>query len=212
MTQFPTQGLPSPRTPWHMWGNTTSLTATAAAGAAGARVNGRDQLLRTNYKRPDTWSFFASAELITGVVSDVDIDLIVAIDIMAGVGRTVFDTGEPYTGALPLHVPFVFFRWHVVAGTQPGAGHTKKWTTRTTTPLLDDTVATSAQTCESFPAEDVQAYAQARLLLVGGVSAVNNSMTASVSLWIAPRSHIRPDWFADVPDQAAFLGSETKGS
>lgn len=204
--QFPIAAAPTE--PWHMWGNTVQVNPTRGAGAAGVIGNGTAQLFRVSYRRPETWSFFVAARIISGVTTDVDAGLKIAVDFMPGVGRTFFDTADLYEGTLPLHVPFVYFFWSFPAGSNPADGHTKKWTCRTHTPLLDDSDADSAQILECFPAQNIQAKVQSRIWW-SQVSAVNQSIVAEVSAWVAPRTHVRPDWFSD---NQQFLGAETQGT
>jgi len=197
----------NPMPPWHMWGNTVTATVETPPAGAGALVGGANvQLFKIAYRRPETWSFFIAGRLLTGNVSDVDIQVIAQINLMPGVGRTMFDT----LGVFGASTAFVEFRWLVVAGVLPGTGNVRKWTTQADTPLLDDLTATSRQLIQWIPAQDIQAQFRLALVLTAP-SLVTNSATVEITAWMAPRTHIRPDWFSD-EDQTQFLGSETGGT
>lgn len=195
--------VPSPVTPWHMWGNTVEITAqTGPAGAGTIAGPSPSQLFRVNYRRPETWSWFVGAQLVDGDISDVDLQVIVQVHFILGVGRSVFLT----EGNFPGQVPVVEFRWSVPIGVRPGAGNSKKWTVRAPTPRLDDLTAGSEEKFDWLVAQDIQAKARGFLVLTAP-SAVNNRVVIQISAWVAPRVHVRPDWFIE-----EFTGAERQGT
>lgn len=189
-------GLP----PWHMWGNHTKLSTTQGFGGGfGGSFN--VQLAKINFKRPDTWSFFFGAKLIDGDASASEIHVRVTINVIVGLGRTNFDTRRT-AEATGFQLGFCTFDWVVPLGTVPGQqpGNTK-YTTRVTSPLLDDTDTASAQQVEWIPASDIQCFADMRFISGTGAA------SAEVHSYFAPRSHMRPDWFVE-----QFLGQELNGT
>lgn len=205
--QFPI-GSVAPRTPWHMWGSSAMTQVSNPPGGPLFVQDNTLQLVKVNYKRPETWSFFVAGQIVAGTISDVAREIFVEFTLLIGVGRTIFDT-TPFTGVGSTQ-PWVRFRWAIPAGGRP-ASQGKKWTTQAPTPNLDDGLPAAPQTMQWFPSEDINC--QGRMgQLQAGVSAVQNDVTVEVFAWFAPRTHIRPDWFGDVPDQLAFIGAERGGT
>lgn len=195
----------NPLAPWHMWGSSQQMTVEAPAGTgAGSILNANSvQLFRINYKRPETWSFWLSAELMGGNVSDVDIQVITEFNLIVGAGRTVFDT----QGTFGTDAGFATFRWLVVAGVSPGQPPRKKWTTQFETPTLDEvTGASTRKPIEWVPAQDLQCRARSALILTGA-TAVDNQVLLNVTSWAAPRAHVRPEWF-----DGEYTGAEKGGT
>lgn len=195
----------SPLHPWHMWGSAQTITINAAAGSgAGSYLFPKaTQLYRINYKRPETWSFWFSAQLVGGNISDVNMQVIAEFNLMLGVGRTAFKT----EGLFGTDAGFCEFRWSVIAGVQPGNPPRKKWTTRFNTPALDEvTGSTTQEKIDWLPAQDLQCEARAALVLTGA-TAVNNQVILEVVAWAAPRTHVRPDWF-----EGQYSGAELAGT
>ena len=216
---FGTRGAPSPQPPWHMWG--TTLTLTAARGIAPLPggihgVSGVEQVCRVNYRRPETWSFFAAAEILAGNISDVQMDIFAELHLSTGVGRSQFSTGGQMTqdvpAGYPAYVPWIRFVFSIAAGVTPGMNiNRRKWTCRSQTPLVNDLVATSAEPLDWIVGQDIQVSGQVGLGLAAA-SMVANSITVGLSCYLAPRAHIRPDWFLDSAEALSFAGAETGGT
>lgn len=200
--------LAQPLPPWHMWGNGELITVDDAVGVAVTpRVS--QQIARINYKRPETWTFWIGAKLTGGAenlgVGDGLVRLIV--DIIPGVGRSSFLTAQNQSPLVAIRPAFVDFHWVVPAGAIPGQSiNNVKYTTTAITPPLDDRDAETVRTVEWFPAQDIQC--EATLIKL---SADIASVTAEVTAFFAPRTHVRPDWFARVPKSEQFRGGETEG-
>lgn len=188
----------NPAAPWHMWGNQIELDVPGASPATVPEVVS-SQLLKVQYRRPETWSFWFAAqpaELEVGAPS-----MILLIDLIIGVGRTHMNTMDqrPSTVFTAADVQaFVKMRWVGGAAiTHPPV----RWTTRGYALSMDDTDATLAQPVDWFPAQDIQVYARAFNTQTG--------QPKRVTVWgfVAPRTHVRPDWFVE-----AFRGGETGGT
>jgi len=195
----PLQG--NPIAPWHMWGSSQSVQIPASAASG---ILGSTQLLRVNYKRPETWSFFFAARLSGAVVTAIpdDVTVEVAIDVIAGVGRSIFDTSGRLLAGWPR---FVSFFWDLPAPTN-FSQIAPKWTTVGSRVLLNDTDATDTIRPEWIVAEQLQASARVIVISPGGTSP---AFQADITGFVAPRTHVRPDWFAE---QNMFRGNETGGT
>jgi hypothetical protein len=205
-----------------MWGSTVTLTA--ARGIAPLpggihAVSAIRQVVRVNYRRPETWSFWVASEVLGGNVSDVQMDVHVDLNLMTGVGRTLFDTGtlgltQDVPAGYPTFIPWIRFVHSVPAGIAPGSQGDltrKKWTTVANSPVMSDLVATSSRLIDTITGQDLQVGAQIGLGLAAA-SAVANSVTVGVTCYLAPQAHVRPDWMAVGPPQLKFLGGETGGT
>jgi hypothetical protein len=187
--------------PWHMWGNTARLELQSTPNFGGMATK---QLVKINYKRPETWSFFFGARVINAASGGAVLGVHVAFDIIIGVGRTMFSTtpnAPPGVNALGTTVPaFVRFRFDVGIPIVPLLNQ-PKWTTTGQPPVMDDsTPLVLTPPVEWLPAQDIQCTVRAGLQNVG-------TATVEVTSWFAPRSHVRPDWFNE-----QFLGGETNGT
>lgn len=214
-TQFPTQGAPLPQPPWHMWGTSEQLSVEIPAGPGVATMPTlHRQLARVSYRRPETWSFFVAGELVDGVAPDQNMTLIAQVALMCGVGRDHYDTsplGQAVPGANQTWIEFVWFVPGPGGVTPQNLATRKKWTTSAPTPPLDDTVAGSGQIMTSFPAQDIQIQAQFAMTLAAP-GAILNRATVKLTCFLAPLSHVRPDWLRiEGPEQSQFLGAETGG-
>jgi hypothetical protein len=186
--------------PWHMWGNTVRLTSNVDING-GNTASG--QLLKISYKRPETWSFFFGAELLDGNTPNPQMDVVVLVDLIAGVGRTNYVTQAP--GNILAAPGFVRFNFVLVPPFVAGVDN-RKYTTVGSGPPLDDATPLVRPVIEWLPAQDIQA--QVRVRASGGAGSF---ATVAVTGWVAPRTHIRPDWFRDGA-QRQFLGGETDGT
>lgn len=192
--------------PWHLWGQskTVELLATGAPALSGI------QLARVDYHRPETWHFFFGVDFLSIDAPPLaDVEFEVSFDVIPGVGLTQFDTKNG-TNLLtpPAQLCFCYFQFHLPAGTQPqGAIITKRWTTRTRSPLLDDSDATSRFDIDHVVAQNLQCQASV-LQSTGGP---NIGAKFQLTSMFAPAVHLRPDWFQDPHQGPQFLGGELKG-
>lgn len=195
-----------------MWGTSVRLGAN--------KIGVGQQLTKIDYKRPDTWSFWFGASIVSGVVNaNVDDQLVgVHIDIMTGVGRSMFLTEQ--RGQIPGAPPdplayltlnsFCSFQWVIPPGTIAGRQlQNFKYTTQVQTPLTDDDDANSAKLVEWIPASNINVQCSAVTVQRSGDPA--NPVEVEVHAYFAPRSHVRPDWFQD-DSELQYLGEETGGS
>lgn len=175
--------------PWHLWG--LEQTVVLPPSGATTQQSQSPQLARINYKRPDTWTFFFTATLISAVPTGPTSAVFIAFDLTLGVGRQ--STTIPgfrqftiaWTAAPPLGQPFF-------ASTAPNV-----ISAGTVNPTTDGFV-------ETFPAQDIQCAARVV------IPAANQGVTVSVGAYFAPRSHVRPDWYGATGDPL-FTGAERGG-
>jgi hypothetical protein len=189
-----------PFAPWHMWGNTVRIVVPGPSVGAFSEVQAT-QLLRINYARPETWSFFFSGRIVGGDVQAVEVNAFAFFEIILGVGRSNFKTD-----ITPQTDPFESFRWNVLAGNVP-AQQGAKWTTSVETPVLNDT-SNERRIVEWVPGQDIQVIARARTVN----AEPGNTYEFELTGFFAPRSHVRPEWFSDSEDESRFRGKETGGT
>lgn len=203
-SQFPTRGAPSPTTPWHMWGTTESFSLTIGAGGSVQVVS--HQMSKVDYRRADTFRFFFGGKLVGGVAGvGAATNVYALFDVYFGVGRSAFDTRDQ---RLTNFRSFCTMHWAVPAGTVPGAQvDNVKYTTRVQGTPLMDSAPTVRPEIDLLPADNINVVA--RMYIDTAPSPV--TVQAELTCFFAPNAHVRPDWFADVPEVQAFLGSETGG-
>jgi hypothetical protein len=179
--------------PWHMWGSSI-VVRLEQGGSRGTEV----QLVRVNYKRPETWSFFFGARILDGSIIAGASSVFIDYEVVLGVGRTLFTA----IGAILPGVGFCSFAWQIGAGANP-AQTNPKWTTRVFTPPLNDfAAATTIQSLDEIPAQDIQIKAN-----VSAPLGAADFRVVELCAWVAPRAHLRPDWF-----ERNYLGSELGGT
>lgn len=183
-----------PLAPWKMWGSTQLLTID------GAVASNREQLVKLNYKRPDSFQFFLHCAIVRGP-NPIPFNGTVSVvfDLITGIGRSVVDTAQSQSSV----DAFATFSWAMVAfGVIP---RTPKWSTQTRTQPMIDGDATSRMLCDSFVGESINISARAETDIPLG-------WTVQATALIAPRTHIRPDWFADGLNKTRFTGGELGGT
>jgi len=189
--------------PWHMWGNSVRLAANVDTSGANSASG---QVLRIDYRRPETWTFLFATKLISAATPDPSMTIVIWVDVIVGVGRSILDTRQlANLNVLPPKPAFARF---VYDFTPPNINLTRniKYTTVGSGPVQDDTDATSIPTVEWICAESIQVQAFMR---VGG--GPGSSAEAEVSGYFAPRVHVRPDW-AHPSAAARFRGGEIGGT
>lgn len=196
----------NPMPPWHMWGNTVRLDGSVRTAAGGQQVGrATSQLLRVSYKRPETWSFFLGARIVNASASTTGCTIRVVTDVMLGVGRSMYDTTRPDQTAI-VQSGFSTFVWVVPPG--PGTNLLllpPKYTTVASRVVLDDSVPAAFERCEWFPATDIQMTSK----LILTTTDQDLDVSVEVTGFVAPRTHVRPDWFNA---SNRFLGGETGGT
>lgn len=187
--------------PWHLWGQTKTvdLLATGAPQIQGI------QLARIDYHRPESWNFFFGVNFLgVDVPPLADVEFEVSFDVIPGVGLTNFNTKND----APLFTPpsqlcFAYFQFHLPAGSLPvGNIVTKRWTTTSRSPQLDDSDNTSRLPVNYLVAQNLQCQASV-LQSTGGP---NISAKFELTAMFAPRVHVRPDWW-----NGDFSGGELGG-
>jgi hypothetical protein len=200
--------------PWVTWGGTQSLTASIinAAAPGGAIVQAaRQQLVRVNYKRPETWCFFLHADVNgppnVGTPFDEEVFIRVLFDLVIGVGRSQVSTIRNIVGGAPIPIgrTFCTMQWVIPINTSP-ADTTPKWTTRVRLPEPDDNAGgLPTLDMDKFVAQDIQISATMALTVTPGMPP--GPYTAQASAFVAPINHVRPEWFV-----GEFVANETGGT
>ncbi len=186
-----------------MWG--TTVKAISPSGQLNTTTN--QQIARINYKRPETWSFFLAAKIVGGTVSGGGI-LTVRMDLLFGVGRSVFDTRQSEGQGIP-RIAFAVFAWDLAGITDPvqDTPFATKYTNRVLSPPLIDEDLTTQQPLDWIPAQDIQVQSSFR----HNKTDIADTVTLELSSYFAPRVHTRPDWLAEDPAKQ-FVGGETGGT
>jgi hypothetical protein len=180
--------------PWRMWGNTQTFEVPQTMTGVASVVSG--QLVKVAYGRPETWSFFFSARLVETLnVADSGV-AVVNFDVTQGVGRShlTIQNFESFR-----------FEWPGTPTAFP-AGKTK-YSTSVVAPDRDDSSTTSIPVdIDQLVAQDIQIQVG---IYTGGLDYLNNVLKIEVSAFIAPKTHIRPEWFERI---GKFRGGEDNGS
>ena len=180
--------------PWHMWGTIQNGQMTGVALVSSDVL--LQQLVRVDYKRPETWSFLFWVQL-QSATADVPVAVNFDFNVIIGVGRSA-----------AIIEPFKRVQFPLAATTAANinATHPFLFGTRVQVPLLDpaDTVPNLV---EWFPAQDITIAGRATS--TGSIGA-GNVLSFQMGAFVAPRSHVRPDWFTEEMG-AQFLGTETGG-
>lgn len=195
-----------PLAPWHMWGSSVRHTGTLQAiSPSPFTVQGTTvQMAKIAYARPDTWSFLFGLFLLDGPedVDSVSVTIRADFEVAAGIGRSVMwmrngiGDGRGFARiTLPYTSPFTqvrpFGSWMTVA-----------------VPPASSEASGDLKFLQNFPAQDIQC--QARIFGTSGVQFLGREFTVEAHAYFAPRSHIRPEWFAEHGEQ--FRGHETGGT
>lgn len=180
---MPTKGTGAP--PWLMWGSAQTINV------KGSDVASSGQLCQIDYRRPDTWHF-----LIYGVVtraSNIDPGTFLNIDIALtiGLGRTTIPIPN-----------FARLTWGPGGATiQPNVVRActtvevaKENATRVSNNVINEVVFQNLQSTWSAAFVESNANSQADVQL---------------TMFWAPKNHVRPEWFNS--PLAHFPGGETEG-
>lgn len=159
-------GLP----PWHLWGNSQSITS--ITNGPPQFDSATQQLVRIDYGRPETWTFVFSA-LLTASAQNVASVIIVSFDLTIGVGRS--------TVSIPNFEQYQF------ANTDVGK---QIFSTTVSAPKRTPTDA-AGNIISAFSAESIQCVAR-----VVATANLSTQATVQVSAMFSPRAHVRPEWYS----------------
>ena len=197
----------NPAAPWTLWGKTEVLELRQIPPIRTATTT--TQLVKVNYKRPESWRFFLAAQLLTGdpVPGPVTAVVVARYLLSVGIGRSSFTTQPNDVGNNGSAIAFGEFRWSIPPGAVPGDPNqfgNVKWTTVVSTPPLDDTAPTPVRKdVDVIVSEDIQIQGEAFVLVF---PVATWKCTISMTAYVAPNVHVRPDWFVRM-----FKGGELGG-
>ena len=198
----------NPAAPWTLWGKTETLEIKQTPPIRTATQT--SQLVKVNYKRPESWRFFLGAYLLTGdpvPAGPLSAVVVARYIVTVGVGRSSFATHPNDIGNNGSATAFGEFRWKIPPGATPGDSNqfgNVKWTTVVSTPPLDDTAPEPVRKdVDVIVSEDIQIQGEAFTLIF---PAPTWKCTISMTAYVAPNVHVRPDWFVRM-----FKGGELGG-
>ena len=175
--------------PWHLWGNSQSLTFTQVASVNNPPTT--QQLVKIAYRRPETWTFLfylqitnATAGASPGIILNANFDVIL------GVGRS------------QLSIPTFI---ELVAAVPGGGGPSAvSWTTMAYAPglLKPDDGSSASVLISEIPAQDIQVQVRSGMPL-----GAQQPVTIEVGAFFSPKVHVRPDWLG----RPEFSGEERGG-
>lgn len=199
--------MPFALAPWHLWGNTQVL-APVVTGLTGNIPFQSNQLVKAQYKRPESWRFLFSATVLSAPdTGGGTLGILVGFDLTLGTGRSVIQVPSN-----PFALPFVSFRFQYVGVAANIIGH-QKWASRAPQSLLDDSTPASAadprQYIDTFVAEDIQLQGRVGAVIDSG-PAIGELVNVQLDAFIAPASHIRPEWYRDSDSEANPDDEETR--
>lgn len=159
--------------PWHMWG--TSVPVDLVAEASGQQAKASAQIVRINYKRPESWNFFLGMRVNSSTVSPFFVT--VDFNVRIGIGRDFTEIKK-----------FASFRW----SQPPGVYGDLLWTTTANAPPIDNSaVAPFPQNIvRQLVGQDIQVSAD----VVYNPAIPGASAKVEVIAYFAPVSHVRPEW------------------
>ncbi len=179
--------------PWHMWGSTQNGSLTGLALVASEFRT--PQLVRINYSRPETWTFLLWVQLLSAT-GDVPVAVNFDFIVSTGLGRTAITID-----------PFKRINFPLADTTAANINATKPFRVATQVEQAALIAAdTEPNVIRYFPGQDIQV--SANIASTGSINA-GNVLRFQVGAWLAPKSHIRPEWFQD-KDQ--FRGGENGGT
>lgn len=172
-----------------MWGSDAQVRASALALTTGEEQT-TPQLARIDYGRPETWSFFFFAHLLSSTFTTGRYDI--RFDLLLGSGRTA--------------VSIPSFCLMQIFSNDAGPNFGRRYTKSVRAPAYnnqppDDTVG---PLIEDFSAQSINCVAR-----VQATSELDDMVgQLTIAAWFAPRAHIRPEWFR--PNEK-FRGGEDNG-
>jgi hypothetical protein len=198
-------GLP----PWHMWGGSVVIGPVAPTFSdSPGQLPASGQIARIAYKRPETWHWVFGARILEGqVLTEGNTAIIdVYFDVITGIGRSQ-----------QIMIGFDHFRWTYddPSRPRPPVDHVM-WATTTYTPALDYTGSflpdpASRRLITEIVGQDIQINARVSSFLQSSQELMTPQLKVEVSAFLAPKTHVRPDWFAEGPEEVQFPGAENQG-
>lgn len=212
-------GLGSPLPPWHLWGNSQTITVPVETVGA-LRFGNTGQLIKIAYKRPESWHWLFNAKLISGPANTPTFFTRVFVhwDLITGVGRTnipIISNPQAVPNVVIRGFEEYVFKWGPVTPDFPT--NAQIYSTQANAPPreydADGPFPDTGPPISEIVAQDLQlAVRVVALTVVDNVAAVGQPVTVEVSAVFAPKTHVRPDWYNVAPPQVVFAGGETGGS
>lgn len=189
--------------PWHLWGNTQTLALDLAAGA-NFGTDARGQMLKIGYARPDTWHWLFTCRVVSFDPAEVGQQLQIQViwELTTGVGRSMQQN--------------LAFDVYNLIWTNPGPPTrpiTLIWTTETVqvNPNRDPTNPTPpANFIHEIVGQDIQLNVRA-VLETPVATLVAKRAVIELGAQMAPKTHVRADWYQNDIAEVKFAGSETGG-
>lgn len=215
-----------------MWGNSQPIEATIQDSNSTNRGASPGQLVRINYRRPESWHWMFAAKLMQGPNADpaalLGIQVEVAFDLIVGVGRSQIsvDAGGSAAGSVfqgGKTFERFFFTWGdgpsklfpVAANLYSTEVLAPNRTFRTNPPFPNQDgfptpgdFVTGPSKISQIVAQDIQVNCRV-IALSGppGTPNIGQTVTVEVSAMFAPIVHVRPEWFKG----GSFPGAEDGG-
>lgn|SRR5512147_482779 len=171
--------------PWHMWGTSQAFQVRDSAPQTSPI-----QLSNISYHRPETWRFFFEANVTATTISAGNF-VEVYFDLRLGVGRSQVIIAN-----------FERYRFDI----SPTDRVRQVWSNSVIAPSRDPGATPAPSALENvitqIPGQDIQVVTRA---ILGSIGA-NTVVETSVSAFLSPISHQRPDWFRN-----QFIGGELGG-
>lgn len=168
--------------PWHMWGNSQTIHLIQEPGPASFTS---DQLLRVNYGRPETWSFFFWSKVVDTSAPGAVGAVLANFDVTLGIGRSSI--------TIPFFVSYSYLPPVIPT---PGTSGALIWG-------ISSTFYAGVQ-IEQIPAQDIQVTSHCSIQ----AAAIGTTVDVEVGAFFSPKSHVRPEWFESVGE---FRGGENHG-
>jgi len=197
--------LRAPLPPWHLWGGSEVVSSIPG------QTTGTTQLVKVAYRRPESWRFLLYGKLISAPDAPVGVTSVgvaMLFDLIVGIGRAAIKIEG-------------FERLDIFWSTGGGPGPTAA-------PIGQQVFVTSAQSIRQyqnippavpnlirgaeiseFVAQDIQLSCRMIATIGGFVTLV--PAVVEIGAQMSPATHIRPDWYLDMPGEAMFAGAETEG-
>jgi hypothetical protein len=177
--------------PWHMWGNTQTMTAANSPATQAAQAT-TSQLVRIGYKRPETWHWLFAAKLLSGpdMGAGNHASVQVFFDLTVGIGRSMI--------RIPGFESFVF-RWD---GPAPGGTFPQDRQLYSTSCIGPNRIFVNppgvptpseivSSTIDEIVAQDLQLSCRLFFDITGGGS---TPVVVEVQAQFSPKTHLRPEW------------------
>jgi hypothetical protein len=162
--------------PWLMWGGDATITLNGVPLVSS--ISESQQLVRTSYNRPDTFTFLFGAQ-IGQSASPIPVAVRVEFDVLIGLGRT------------SVTIPsFAVVEFSASEASTPG---TFKWVQEVEAPP-NTAGRVSPNLVSKIPAQVLNVSA-----VVASTGSINAGNTLDVTpfAFVSPFTHVRPDWYQE---------------